>query len=99
MQTEGYEKSPITCMTYDPLRDNLYTGHWAAMVCSFKCDSGKLRAIYKRYYKTSSFLKTSDMFGHCHRPVSSLGVSQHNASNNKPVNISTHQLVTKVARE
>ncbi|XP_022100533.1 telomerase protein component 1-like [Acanthaster planci] len=42
------DKSPVTCMTYDPLRDSLYTGHWSGMICMFRCDSGKTRRVHQR---------------------------------------------------
>ena len=48
MYATDHDKSPIMCMAYDPVRDNLYTGHWSAMICMFRCDSGKLRRVYER---------------------------------------------------
>ena len=36
-------------------------------------------------WKTSKNSKTLHTFGNCQRPVFSLGVSQHNAQNNRPV--------------
>ena len=52
-----------------------------------------LRSDYQTY---TIPLKTLDTFGNCQRPVVSLGVSQHNAWNNKSVKIWT-ELVIEVS--